>query len=172
MVNGNCVEGFMAAANNIQVIQIGIIHTPYKKAAGTPIQAVFAEGAQGRVEVHPDYAAGLKDLDGFDRIWLIYWFDRAATCRLEVTPYMDMQTHGVFATRAPARPNPIGISSVKLERIEGGTLYVRDVDMLDGTPLLDIKPYSPEFDCFEVARCGWMNNAKNGNRTADERFHK
>jgi tRNA-Thr(GGU) m(6)t(6)A37 methyltransferase TsaA len=151
---------------------IGIIHTSFQQAQGTPIQSAFADGAEGVVEVFDAYAAGLKDLEGFERIWLVYWFDRTAGCKLEVTPYMDTQSHGVFATRAPTRPNPIGLSPVKLEKIEGSKLYISDADMLDGTPLLDIKPYTPKFDHFEVLRSGWMDAVKNGTMKADERFHK
>jgi tRNA-Thr(GGU) m(6)t(6)A37 methyltransferase TsaA len=149
---------------------IGVIHSPFTEPAGTPIQPAMAEGVEGRVEVFPDYTAGLKDLDGFDRIWLIYQFDRAAPPRLLVTPFLDDVPRGVFATRAPCRPNPIGLSSVRLERVEGGVLYVRDVDILDGTPLLDLKPYVPRFDHFDVRRCGWLDLAAHDRRVADGRF--
>ena len=151
---------------------IGIIHTPFKQPNGTPIQPAFAKGAEGVVELYPEYAPGLKDLDGFDRIWLIYFCDRCADYRLIVKPYMDTKERGLFATRAPARPNPIGLSPVKLQRIEASILFVADVDMLDGTPLLDIKPYSPKFDCFEVSRTGWLANTRQDGRKADDRFHK
>jgi tRNA-Thr(GGU) m(6)t(6)A37 methyltransferase TsaA len=153
---------------DIQVI--GVIHTPFARAEGTPIQSAVAAGAEGRVEVHHAFTAGLKDLDGFERIWLLYWFDRAAAARLRVVPYLDQVERGVFATRAPCRPNPIGLSSVRLLRVEGNVLHVRDVDMLDGTPLIDIKPYAPRFDRFEVSRCGWLDAADAGRRLADERF--
>ncbi len=149
---------------------IGVIHSPFTEPAGTPIQAAMAEGVEGRVDVFPEFAAGLKDLDGFDRIWLVYQFDRAPPPRLLVTPFLDDVPRGVFATRAPCRPNPIGLSAVRLERIEGSVLYVRDVDMLDGTPLLDIKPYAPRFDHFEVRRCGWLDHAADGRAVADGRF--
>ena len=158
--------------NPIELRPIGVIHTSFREATGTPIQAAFANGAEGVVEVNAEYAAGLKDLAGFERVWLVYWFDRAAGCRLEVTPYMDTQPRGVFATRAPSRPNAIGMSPVKLERVEGNKLYIRDADMLDGTPLLDIKPYSPQFDCFAVSRSGWMDAVQDGQKTADGRFHQ
>ena len=93
---------------SLELKPIGIVHSPFQQSAGTPIQASMAQGTAGTVEVFPAFADGLKDLDGFDRIWLLYWFDRAATPKLIVTPYLDDQPHGVFATRAPARPNPIG----------------------------------------------------------------
>ena len=151
---------------------IGIIHTPFKQSSGTPIQPAFAKGAEGIVELYPEYTPGLKDLDGFDRIWLIYFFDRSAGYKLTVTPYMDTSPRGLFATRAPARPNPIGLSSVKLRGIEANKLFVADVDMLDNTPLLDIKPYCPKFDCFEVNRTGWLANTPQDGRKSDDRFHK
>ena len=148
---------------------IGVIHTPFHGAAGTPIQTALAEGAEGRVEVRADVAEGLKDLEGFDRIWLVYAFDRASAARLLVIPFRDKVHRGVFATRAPCRPNPIGLSCVRLVRIEGNVLHVRDVDMLDGTPLLDIKPYVPRFDHFEANRCGWLDRSQDRS-VADDRF--
>ena len=151
---------------------IGVIHSPFQRAEGTPIQPVFAKGAEGVVDVFEEYAEGLKDLEGFERVWLLYWFDRCRDYKLIVTPYMDSQQRGLFATRAPARPNPIGMSSVKLERIESNKIYVKELDILDGTPLLDIKPYSSRFDCFDVARNGWLQYVKDDNRGADERFHR
>jgi tRNA (adenine37-N6)-methyltransferase len=112
---------------------------------------------------------GLRDLLGFERIWLIYYFDRARPAALEVAPYLDTQSHGVFATRAPARPNPIGLSCVKLLAVEGNRLQISEVDILDGTPLWDIKPYVPDFDAFDSERNGWYANAK-GSGSADDRF--
>ena len=138
---------------------IGVIHTPFREAAGTPIQPRAAKGARGTVEVFEPFAAGLRDLDGFDRVWLVYWFDRSAAPKLVVTPYLDDQPRGLFATRAPCRPNPIGMSPVRLLGIEGRVLSVEDGDMLDGTPLIDVKPYSPHFDCFPEARSGWLDAA-------------
>ncbi len=149
---------------------IGIIHTPFVQAAGTPIQPVAAKGAEGHVHVYEAYRPGLADLDGFDRIWIVSWFDRAARPRLRVTPFLDDVERGLFATRAPSRPNPIGISSVRLLGLDDGVLHVADVDMLDGTPLLDIKPYAPRFDCFEVQRCGWLDDRKAEPGLADDRF--
>lgn len=155
---------------NLELKPIGIVHSPFKEATGTPIQASMARGTLGTIEVVPTFADGLKDLDGFDRIWLLYWFDRAAAPKLIVTPYLDDQPHGVFATRAPARPNPIGMSAVRLLRMEGGTLHVADVDILDGTPLLDIKPYVPRFDHLSAERTGWLQQTSDRPPTADRRF--
>jgi len=139
---------------------IGMIRSSFQQAAGTPIQSCMASGSEGRIELMPEYAEGLKDLEGFDRIWLLYWFDRAASAKLVVKPYMDDQPRGLFSTRAPSRFNPIGLSCVRLLAIEGAVLRISDVDILDQTPLLDIKPYNPRFDAFPAERCGWMDTVK------------
>jgi tRNA-Thr(GGU) m(6)t(6)A37 methyltransferase TsaA len=155
----------------MELKQIGIIRSPHRQATGTPVQVAHATDICGTVEVFPAFGDGLKDLAGFERIWLVYWFDRAASARLEVTPYLDVETHGIFATRSPCRPNPIGLSPVRLLGIEGNTLKVVDLDILDGTPLLDIKPYVPAFDAFVARRIGWCGQLVDGRRSvADERF--
>ncbi len=138
-----------------------------------PVQPAGAAGAEGVVEVFPAFRAGLKDLDGFSHVMLLYAFHRSRGFRLDVVPFLDTRARGLFATRAPKRPNPIGISTVQLDRVEGGTLYVRNVDMLDGTPLLDIKPYVPAFDAPSSAvRTGWLEGAAGrvGEQRADDRF--
>lgn len=149
---------------------IGIIHTPFEQAAGTPIQPAKGKGTKGWIAVDPAYTEGLKDLDGFERIWVLFWCDRASAVKLHVKPYMDTQVRGVFATRAPSRPNAIGLSCVKLLKVEGNRLDIEDVDMLNGTPLLDIKPYVAKFDTFEVSRSGWTDRPANENTQADNRF--
>lgn len=149
---------------------IGILHTPFLHTKGTPIQAVVAGGARGVVEVFPEFAEGLKDVEGFERLWLIYLLDRASAPQLIVRPYLDTQEHGIFATRAPARPNPIGISAVRLLGVEENRLIVADVDMLDGTPVLDIKPYVPSFDGFRATRIGWYEGKIAQGVVADDRF--
>ncbi|UCD53008.1 MAG: tRNA (N6-threonylcarbamoyladenosine(37)-N6)-methyltransferase TrmO [Phycisphaerales bacterium] len=154
----------------MEVKAIGTIHSPFQNASGVPIQPAFAEGAEGTVEVAPEYAEALADLAGFERIWLLYWFDRAAPFKARVKPYLDDQAHGLFATRAPARPNPIGLSCVKLLSVEGATLHVGGIDILDGTPLLDIKPYARRFDHFEVTRSGWIDATHKGITKSDDRF--
>lgn len=156
----------------IELKPIGIIHSPFKQAIGTPIQPAFAESAEGTVEIFDEYIDGLKDLDGFERVWLIYFFDRSKPFSLHVTPYMDTQKRGLFSTRAPSRPNPIGMSSVKLRNIRGNSLYIEQLDILDQTPLLDIKPYVPGFDRFDTVRNGWLQNVNADRHTADDRFHK
>jgi len=135
---------------------IGIIHSPFKEPHGTPIQTASAKDIEGTVEIFPEYVEGLKGIEGFSHILLIYLFHLSRGWTLKLKPYMDNQLRGVFATRAPARPNPIGISIVRLVRVDEGKLYIRGVDMVDGTPLLDIKPYVPEFDVREVDRTGWL----------------
>ena len=116
----------------MKVTPIGIIHSPHQRADGTPIQAAMATGAHGMVEVFAEYATGLRDLDGFERIWLVYWFDRAKLAQLVVTPYLDTTPRGLFATRAPSRPNPIGLSAVRLVGIVGNILKVEGLDMPSG----------------------------------------
>ena len=135
---------------------IGIIHSPFKEPQGTPIQAAAARDIEGTVEVFPEYAAGLQDIEEFSHIILIYHFHLSKRYSLRVKPYLDDQLHGVFATRAPARPNPIGLSVVRLIGVEGAKLHIRDVDIIDGTPLLDIKPYVPEFGIRETVKIGWL----------------
>lgn len=135
---------------------IGVIHTPHKEPKGTPIQPTGAQGIEGTIELNPEFTPGLKDLEGFSHIILLYHFHRAEGYSLQVKPYMDKDTHGVFATRIPGRPNPIGLSVVRLLHIDGGTLHIQDVDILDSTPLLDIKPYVPAFDHRETDRIGWL----------------
>jgi tRNA-Thr(GGU) m(6)t(6)A37 methyltransferase TsaA len=144
--------------NKITYKSIGTIHSPFKQPRGTPIQPPAAQGVQGSVEVFPEYTEGLQDLDGFSHIILIYHFHLAKRPSLTVQPFLDDRQHGVFAVRAPSRPNPIGLSVVRLVEIEENILYVEDLDVLDGTPLLDIKPYVPDFDARQVERTGWMED--------------
>jgi tRNA-Thr(GGU) m(6)t(6)A37 methyltransferase TsaA len=155
---------------NILLKPIGIIHSPFTRQDGTPIQPAAGAGAAGQVEVFPEYEAGLKDLDGFDRIILLYHFHNSCREELVVTPYLDSTQRGVFASRAPCRPNRIGISCVKLVRVEKNVLHVEDVDILDGTPLIDIKPYVPRFDSFAHVKAGWLDSTDVSGKRADSRF--
>lgn len=157
-------------SNELKIEPVGIIETPFHEPTGTPIQPSRANGARGRVRVEPHFWPGLQDLAGFERIWLIYWLHRQPGSVLVVTPFLDQQPRGVFATRAPVRPTPIGISAVRLIGIEEGVLEVADVDMVDGTPLLDIKPYVPEFDSYPASKAGWLDDSNSKSRLADERF--
>ena len=151
---------------------IGTIHSPFQDTQGMPIQPPGATNIRGTIELLPELVEGLKDLEGFSHIILLYHFHRVEGSRLVITPFMDSEPHGVFATRAPKRPNPIGLSVVKLVGIEGHILHIENVDVLDGTPLLDIKPYVPEFDQPPVARVGWLGQAKGRvqSKRSDSRF--
>ncbi len=153
---------------------IGIIHSPFKDIKGMPIQPTGAKGIAGTIEIYPEFAEGLKDLEGFSHIILIYHFHLSKGYSLKVKPFMDENLRGVFATRAPKRPNPIGISVVKLRKIEGNILNIEDVDIIDCTPLLDIKPYVPEFDVQEIEKIGWLSQKaeKVHKFKSDERFQE
>jgi len=140
----------------IQYRPVGVIYSPFEAPEGTPIQPAGARGVAGSVEVFPEYAEGLKDVEGFSHIVLIYHFHLSRKSSLRVRPYLDSQMRGVFATRSPSRPNPIGISVVRLNRVEGPVLHIQDIDIVNGTPLLDIKPYVPEFDLNEPVKIGWL----------------
>jgi tRNA-Thr(GGU) m(6)t(6)A37 methyltransferase TsaA len=137
---------------------IGVIHSPYKSKEQCPIQPLYASEAEGRVEVFEQYAEGLKDIESFSHIYLLYFFDRGGEVRLVRATFLDDHPHGIFASRHPGRPNGIGISIVKLVRRDGNVLVVKGIDILDGTPLLDIKPYIPRFDAIESASNGWVQD--------------
>ncbi len=153
-----------------RVKPIGVIRTPFRKPAGTPIQPSRADDARGVVHLNKSYREGLRDLEGFARVWLIYWLHQSAGARLMVTPFLDQKQRGIFATRSPSRPVAIGISAVRLLAVQGSSLVVADVDMLDGTPLLDIKPYVPEFDSHPGSRAGWFDKSRASRCLADDRF--
>ena len=144
---------------------IGIIRTPFKNKSGMPIQPSGAIGVRGTIKISADYIAGLKDLEGFSHIILIYHFHLSKDYSLIVTPFLDDKPHGVFATRAPKRPNSIGLSVVKLNAVKGDNLDIENVDIIDGTPLLDIKPYVPKFDAQVKVETGWLGKV-------EKRVHK
>ena len=154
----------------MQFQPIGTIYTPFTKREGMPVQPSRAKGARGTVELLPEYAEGLADLEGFSHILLLYHFHRSTGHRLKVIPFLDTEERGVFATRAPSRPNAIGLSLVHLISVEENVLLVEGVDMLDGTPLLDIKPYVPEFDETVDVRIGWLDAARKREVVSDDRF--
>lgn len=158
----------------IQFKKIGIIHTPFKSPQGMPIQPSGAASIRGTIDIFSAYSEGLKDLDGFSHIILLYYFHKIREANLTVTPFLDNEPRGIFSTRAPKRPNPIGLSIVKLIDIKGLTLEVENVDMLDETPLLDIKPYVPAFDQYQVSKIGWLEQSKKvvKEAKADDRFMK
>ena len=157
----------------IEISPIGVIRTPHKAREGTPIQPTGARGIIGRVELEVQFQKGLKDLEGFSHLILLYFFHLSKEYDLSVQPFLDKATHGLFATRAPRRPNAIGLSVVHLLSIENGALLVEDVDMVDGTPLLDIKPFVPGFDIPNgTIKTGWLGkNSDSAQRIkADKRF--
>jgi tRNA-Thr(GGU) m(6)t(6)A37 methyltransferase TsaA len=151
---------------------IGLIHSPFKQKAGTPIQSSFASDAEGSVEVFEEFVEGLQDVELFTHLYLLYAFHQALPVSLTCVPFLDNKPRGVFATRAPSRPNAIGLSIVRLLAREGRTIHVRELDILDGTPLLDIKPFVPRFDARPDAGSGWVPQADHPRTIngADERF--
>lgn len=156
----------------IEMRPIGLLRTPFERPKGAPIQPSGARGVKGRAIIEAEFEAGLKDLDGFSHLILVYWFHLSQGFELRVTPFLDHEPRGLFATRAPRRPNPIGLSTVRLTRVEGPVLHLEDVDMVDKSPLLDLKPYVPEFDLRGEVRLGWLagRTDRAGEVRADDRF--
>jgi len=156
----------------IQYTPIGVVHSPFKEPPGTPIQSVAATDIEATIEVYAEYSAGLKDIEGFSHLILLYHLHRVQSSRLVVKPFLGNEVHGIFATRSPGRPNPIGFSIVRLTKVNGAVLSIRDVDILDQTPVLDIKPYVAEFDVRLVEKNGWFaqNLDKLATTTDDGRF--
>lgn len=140
----------------IKIKPIGIIHTPYKEPKGMPIQGKFKRGITGTARIFPEYKAGLKDIEGFSHIILIYHFNRSKEEQLTGKPFLEDEDHGIFAIRSPHRPNHIGFSIVKIEKLKDTTIIFSEVDILDNTPLLDIKPYVKHFDSRDNVRNGWI----------------
>ncbi len=156
----------------IEYQPIGTIYSPFKDIEGMPIQPTGAEGISGTIEIYPEFSEGLTDLEGFSHIILLYHFHKAEGFKLMVTPFLDSKQHGVFATRAPKRPSHIGLSTVKLINVKNNILQIENVDILDETPLLDIKPYVTEFDYHPADRNGWLEYAKgrSQDKKSDDRF--
>ena len=153
---------------------IGIVHSPFKKPEGTPIQPVVANDTEAIIEIYPEYSEGLKDLESFSHLYILFHLHLIKGKKLTVIPFLDTIPHGVFATRSPARPNPIGLSVVSLEKIIGNNLYIKNIDILDSTPVLDIKPYISQFDVFETTKNGWFDSSRHNlkNQKDDGRFNK
>lgn len=149
---------------------IGVIRSRFRAVEGIPIQPVADPEGLGEAHLDPALIEGLADLVGFERIWLLTWLHRAPPARLTVSPFLDARSHGVFATRSPCRPNPIGLACVRLLGIDGAVLRFAGCDLLDGTPLLDLKPYVPEFDAFPGVACGWFAGRSAAGVRADDRF--
>ncbi|NCN64992.1 MAG: tRNA (N6-threonylcarbamoyladenosine(37)-N6)-methyltransferase TrmO [Candidatus Altiarchaeum hamiconexum] len=143
--------------NKLTIKPIGIIHTPFKEPENVPIQPCYSKET-GEVEVFGEFADGLKDIGGFSHIILIYWMHKSGKYFLLKKPFLDSELRGIFAIRHPDRPNPIGISTVKLLEGKNNTLIVKNIDVLDKTPLLDIKPYIPKFDAPDNAEIGWLKD--------------
>jgi len=156
----------------IEYEPIGIIHTPFTRLEGMPIQPTGAIGIPGHIEIFPGYESGLSDLEGFSHITLLYHFHQSTGFSLRVIPFLDTVERGLFSTRAPKRPNSIGLSTVMLTGIKGCVVNIENVDILDGTPLIDIKPYVPKFDAQNPVRAGWTEKAGNtvSIKKSDSRF--
>ena len=160
---------------NITFKPIGRIRSPFKESVGMPIQPAGAKGIKGTIEIFEEFKEGLKDLDGFSHIILLFHFHLSKSFKLQIHPYMEDKIRGVFTTRAPRRPNQIGMSIVRLDKIEDSILHISNVDIIDGTPLLDIKPFVPKFDCFDIdenEKVGWLQKRveKVDEHRSDERF--
>jgi tRNA-Thr(GGU) m(6)t(6)A37 methyltransferase TsaA len=157
---------------NITYQPIGIVHSSFSKPEGTPIQPIVAKNTEAVIEIFPEFSEGLKDLEEFSHIYILFHLHLAEKKELTVIPFLDTIPHGVFATRSPGRPNAIGISVVCLDKIEANKLYVKNIDILDGSPVLDIKPYIPLFDVFETSKNGWFekNLHKMESQKDDGRF--
>jgi tRNA-Thr(GGU) m(6)t(6)A37 methyltransferase TsaA len=157
---------------SINITPIGIIETPFDDLKGMPIQPSGADKIQGTIIIDTEYEEGLSDLEGFSHIILLYHFHKSKGYNLMVKPFMDDQQRGLFSTRAPRRPNPIGLSIVQLIKIENNKISIQGIDVLNGTPLIDIKPYVPGFDAREVTKLGWLdkNYKKSESLKSDDRF--
>jgi tRNA-Thr(GGU) m(6)t(6)A37 methyltransferase TsaA len=149
----------MAAPGTIAYQVIGVVRSPYTTLEGMPLQSVAASDVRGQIEIAPAFAEGLSDLDGFSHLHVISHLHRAAPGGLSVMPFLDDTRRGIFATRSPRHPNPIGLSVVRLLAVHGSTLEISGVDLADGTPVLDIKPYVPVFDAVAAERTGWLERA-------------
>jgi tRNA-Thr(GGU) m(6)t(6)A37 methyltransferase TsaA len=156
----------------IELKPIGTIHSPFKELCGMPIQPAGAADVKGTIEVFEEFREGLKDLDGFSHLILLYHFHQSKGFDLSVVPFLDKENRGLFSTRAPRRPNPVGLSIVQLDKVEDLVLHINNVDILDGTPLLDIKPYVPDFDVQAGVRTGWLDKTSKAvsDKKSDERF--
>ena len=151
---------------------VGVVHSPHKALAGMPVQPPSAAEFTGEIEIFPEYAEGLLDIEGFSRLMVFYHLHKSNGPLLIATPFLDTVPHGVFASRIPRRPNALGFSVVRLLSREGNILRIGDVDILDGTPVLDVKPYVPEFDAYPNASSGWFSGKLSGlaEKRSDTRF--
>ncbi|HMA65225.1 MAG: tRNA (N6-threonylcarbamoyladenosine(37)-N6)-methyltransferase TrmO [Fibrobacterota bacterium] len=141
--------------------QIGVVRSEHIVPEKTPIQPVYAGECKGQIELFPEFEEGLQDIEGYSHLIILYWLHKAGDAKMLVKPFLEDKVHGIFATRTPVRPTPIGLSIVRLLERKGPVLFIQGVDMLDGTPVIDIKPYSGRFDSFPDARNGWMDGVDN-----------
>lgn len=162
----------MNRSETIQFIAVGVVESRFEQQTGTPIQGKMAPEETARIKIYDEFAPGLKDIEGFSHIYVFFKFDRTAGSQLLVKPYLDTVERGIFATRSPLRPNPLGMTIVRLDRVEGNYLYISGIDILNDSPVLDIKPYIPEFDHHEPEKIGWYaaKGQKNSLVLADDRF--
>jgi tRNA (adenine37-N6)-methyltransferase len=158
--------------NPINFIPIGIIHTPFLSHEGVPIQGSGGKGIKATIEIYPEFAAGLKDLEGFSHIILLYHMHLVEKYALIVKPFLDDKNRGIFSTRSPVRPNPIGLTTVRLIEIRDNLLIVEDIDMIDQSPLIDIKPCLPMIDNIQELRLGWLTGKVEqfSQKKSDNRF--
>ncbi len=143
--------------DEITIHPIGVIHSPYKEAKDIPIQGRFKSEVEAWIELKEEYSPGLKDLDGFSHAIILYYFHNSQREELEAEPFLEGVKHGIFAMRSPHRPNHIGLSVVRIKIIEGNKMHFTEVDVLDGTPVLDIKPYVKYYDQRDNVICGWLD---------------
>ena len=156
----------------IEIKPVGIIHSPFKTVENMPIQPSAAKDVSGTIEIFPEFTEGLADLDGFSHIYIIFHLHRVRGHKLRVIPFLDTVERGIFSTRSPARPNPVGLSVAEIISVKKNIIEIRGVDMLDGSPVIDIKPFVPDFESCENVRKGWFEG-KTGNALktrSDERF--
>jgi tRNA (adenine37-N6)-methyltransferase len=153
---------------------IGVVHSPFGELAGMPLQSVAADDIEGTIEIEPEFAPGLQDIEGFSHLFVVSHLHRGKPGGLVVQPFLDDTPRGVFSTRSPRHPNPIGLSIVRLLSVTGGTLQVAGIDLVDGTPVLDLKPYVPPFDHVAAERIGWFGGraADVHTKRADARFDR
>lgn len=158
----------------IEFSPIGVVHSPFMTIEGMPLQPNSEHAKQGSIEIFLEFAEGLKDIEGFSHLILLYNFHKSKNFHLHVQPFLDSDFRGVFATRAPSRPNQIGLSVVEIEKVEGNIIYLKNIDVLNGTPLLDIKPFIPEFDAPVCIKKGWLGSMLSSHckTKTDNRFEK
>jgi len=158
--------------DQITIQPIGIVHSPYKEDSKTPAQGIFKPDTQAVIELDENFAAGLKDLDGFSHAIILYHFHQSQKQVIQGAPLLESDSHGIFAIRSPYRPNHIGMSIVKIQKIQGNKLFFTEVDILDNTPVIDIKPYVKYFDRRENTTAGWLEKHFKNGRIPDKALQR